>query len=122
MTAPFKAEAIVRTDVSADLARLEVAFVDSKGVTQVVSLPVSAAGALLSALSCLEAALSASGPAPTKLPRHFAVGAGRYEPLVLLQFEDDIPYALPASEATELAEALLDQAELISDRAEARVQ
>jgi len=59
---------------------------------------------------------SVSGAEPTKLPKNFAVGIGRYEPIVLLRFEDEAPYGLSVDDAAELGEALVEQSMEISNR------
>ena len=45
------------------------------------------------------------------MPDSFAVGSGRYEQVVLVRFEDDVPYGLRAAEARLLGEALIEQAD-----------
>jgi hypothetical protein len=51
----------------------------------------------------------------TKLPKRYAVGCGRHEPFVMLRFEDEPAYGLTAEQAANLADALLEEAEALSD-------
>jgi hypothetical protein len=115
MTAKFIAESIARTEVSAETRRLEIAFADAKGRTQTVGVTPAMARALSFALGEFAKDCPSEGPAPTKVPREFAVGTGRYEQVVLVRFEDDVPYALDAEQAERLGRALVDQAEMIAD-------
>ncbi len=73
----------------------------------------------IAALATILAELSTSDPAArqhlTKMPKRYAVGHGRNEPLVMLRFEDEAAYGLTSSQATEMAEALLEEAEALSD-------
>ena len=68
---------------------------------------------LLSALQHLADKPSRSGPSATKMPKGFAVGTARYEPIVLIRFENDAPYGLDAADAAELGRALVEQAESV---------
>ena len=49
------------------------------------------------------------------MPKRYAVGHGRHEPLVMLRFEDEAAYGLSPSQATVMGEALLEEAEALSD-------
>jgi hypothetical protein len=49
----------------------------------------------------------------TKTPDRYAVGRGKYEPFVLLRFEDEPAYGLTAEQAANLGEALLEEAEAV---------
>ncbi len=52
----------------------------------------------------------------TKRPQSFAVGTGMFEPVVLLRFENDIPYGVSPDEALQLARALVEEAEVAAKR------
>ena len=112
----FAATGISRTSRT-DGAALDVEFCDANG--QIRTVRVSADMAATLARTLQEFAARASklrNDALTKVPANFAVGTGRFDDVVLVRFEDDTPYALGAAEATALAEALIDQAELVGAR------
>jgi hypothetical protein len=52
---------------------------------------------------------------PDRNARHYAVGSGRHEPVVFLHFEDEHAYGLRADQAAQLREALLEEAEAMSN-------
>ncbi len=107
MSKPLVASAIARSKVSDGI--LEITIADSSGKTQTVRVGADAAHALAQVFRDFAAASQETAAPPTKLPSTFAVGTGRYEPLVLLRFENDVPYGLKISDAAELGRALLDQ-------------
>ena len=112
MAAKFLAEAIARTQNGTDAKRLEITFLDAEGRLQTVSFTPAAARCLSRAIQDFAVASRADGPIPTKMPKEFAVGIGRYEQLVLIRFEDDAPYGLKMSQAAQLGHALVEHAEM----------
>ena len=95
-------------------ATLEITFADARGQLHAVSITAATARSLSSALEDFAAASRSDGPVATKMPRQFAVGSGRFQQVVLVRFEDDIPYGLEAPQAVQLGRALVAQAEIIS--------
>lgn len=118
----FAAIAISRTR-RADGRALEIEFADAAG--RRTTIRVSAEVALRLAQELNDFTQSASPGHDTSLakrPKSFAVGTGRYDDLVLVRFEDDVPYALDAVDASDLGEALLEQSENVSLRPEKILQ
>jgi hypothetical protein len=113
MQRKLNTDMIVRTHRSADARILEVTFARADGSEQTLRLTVESVASLAGALQDCKLAPQLGGPTPTKMPRHFAVGSGRYEQVVLVRFEDDTPYGLSASQASELGQALVEQAETV---------
>lgn len=114
MTHKFIATGVARTATQEGTQRLEISFTDVAGALQTVSIPAALAASLASVLEDFAVSSNAAGPIPTKMPRDFAVGTGRYEQVVLVRFEDDAPYGLEASQAEQLGRALVEQAALVS--------
>ena len=50
----------------------------------------------------------------TKIPNRYAVGRGRYEPFVLLRFDDEAAYGSSPAQGAKLSETLLNEAEAVS--------
>ena len=70
----------------------------------------------IAALAEIVAALPAlTGNHLTKIPKRYAVGHGCHEPVVMIRFEDEPAYGLSVTQAAALAEALLEEAEAVSD-------
>jgi hypothetical protein len=90
--------------------RFAVTMAGADGRTTTLSLSASAVSELFERLVLLGAE-DGAGAVPTRLPESFAVGVGKHEPLVLVRFEDEAPYALKPSDARDLAEALLECAD-----------
>jgi hypothetical protein len=115
MADKFFAEMVTRAEYDHPRSRLEISFSDAKGSSQVLSFGADA----IAALATILAEPSTSDPAArqnlTKMPKRYAVGHGRHEPLVMLRFEDEAAYGFTPSQATEMAEALLEEAEALSD-------
>lgn len=114
MTRKFVATVITHTKNTDDAKRLEVTFADPSGQLHTLSVPAAIASSLAAVLHDFSLASRTAGAIPTKLPKEFAVGAGRYEPMVLVRFEDDAPYGLEAEQAEALARALAEQATLVA--------
>ncbi len=117
MTEPFAAQAIVTTRAESAADRLAVTLADTMGCERTLTLTAETAAAL--ALVLGEFARSArpassSQALPTKMPSGFAIGAGRFEQVVLVRFEDDVPYGLAAEEALRLGHALIAEAEQLA--------
>lgn len=88
-----------------------VTMAGADGRTTTLSLSASAVSELFERLVLAGAAGGTAAGVPTRLPESFSVGVGKHEPLVLVRFEDEAPYALKASDARDLAEALLECAD-----------
>lgn len=117
MTEPFAAQAIVATRAESAADRLAITLCDGMGREHTLTLAAETAVAL--ALVLGEFARSArpatsSQALPTKMPSEFAIGAGRFEQVVLVRFEDDVPYGLAAEEALRLGRALIAEAEQLA--------
>lgn len=111
----FVAEGISRTRTDLGKSRFEVSFADGGGRQQTISLNAETALSLARALEDFTELQGPSVLTATKLPAAFAVGSARYEPLVLVRFEDDAPYGLQLPQAAELGRALIDLAEADTD-------
>ncbi|MEZ5898085.1 MAG: hypothetical protein R3D51_01195 [Hyphomicrobiaceae bacterium] len=120
MTQTFAAQSIVSTRGESPSDRLAITIADAQGREKTVTLSAEMASALahvLSEFARSSDARAASSVLPTKKPAGFAIGAGRYEPIVLVRFEDDVPYGLAAEEALRLGHALIAEAEQLFDAA-----
>jgi hypothetical protein len=115
MADKFLAEMVTRTEFDRSRSRLEISFSDIKGSSQVLSFGADAIAALTAIFADVSAADPAARERLTKMPKRYAVGHGRHEPLVMLRFEDDAAYGLSPSQATAVGEALLEEAEALSD-------
>jgi hypothetical protein len=111
----FSADAVAKTKMRPD-GRLEVTMADRQGRMCTVSMSADVADVLRTALEETAVGGRTAGPRPTKLPTRFAVGTARYEPLVLVRFEDDVAYGLDAPAAARLGTELLEQAESVEVR------
>jgi hypothetical protein len=115
MSNKFFAEMVTRSEFDRADARLELSLSDSRGQSQTLSLSAD----VLAALSVILAEAPAGQPGATerltKIPRRYAVGRGRHEPFVMLRFEDEPAYGLSPAQAADLGEALLEEAETLSD-------
>jgi len=112
----FAATAISRTNRAED-STLELELADADG--RLVKVRVTADIALGLAQMLKEFADRSAQRFEhtlTKMPKTFSVGAGRFDNVVLIRFEDDAPYALAADDAMELGEALLEQSESVGLR------
>lgn len=118
MNAKFEATTITHTDTHA--AGIDVTLCDKSGRTTTLVLPRDVARALGAAMSDAGAGWSANGL--TKRPRTFSVGTGRHDSVVLVRFDDDVPYGIPAATAVELAAAILDGSEAVERRPQQRLQ
>jgi hypothetical protein len=114
MDGKFLAETLSETRVSEDRRRVELTFVDAKGVTQTFSLPSRVAAELAPVIESLVPPLEAGGPQFTKRPKHCTVGRARYERLVLLKFDNDPPYALEIDDAEALWRGVCEETESVS--------
>jgi len=118
MTQTFAAQAIVSTQGESASERLAITIADAQGREKTLTLSAEMASALAHVLGEFARsadARAASSVLPTKKPAGFAIGAGRYEPLVLVRFEDDVPYGLAAEDALRLGHALIEEAEQLVD-------
>ena len=50
------------------------------------------------------------------MPKTFAVGTAKYDSVVLVRFENEVPYGLRPKDAMELGHALLEQSEVVEQR------
>jgi len=114
MADKFCAEIVTRSEIDSSGPGLEIALSDLAGRCETLRLGADAITALKEILSEFSASSAASSQHLTKIPNRYAVGHGRYEPFVLLRFEDDAAYGLSPVQAANLAEALLDEAEAAS--------
>ena len=105
------AEIVTRSEVRSGM--LEIAVSDAAGQSHTVCLNSSATATLIEILGELSKLHAQTPDCLTKTPEHYAVGRGRYEPFVLLRFEDEPAYGLTAEQATNLGEALLEEAEAV---------
>ena len=112
MTTKFVAEAITQTAGAADNKRIEITLTDNRGRLQTISFNLDVARVLARQFAEFEGKESSEGPVATKMPEDFAVGTGRFEDVVLVKFENDIPYGLRATQAAALGRALVEQAKL----------
>jgi hypothetical protein len=95
MPESFAAQSLVETKASEDRRSFELTFVDAKGKTHTLSLPVGVAADLVPVLNSLaESVGGATGATFTKMPRQWAVGTAQHERLVLL-LDDDLPKGRP---------------------------
>lgn len=121
MAAVFEATTLLSTTAT-EGAALAITLASPDGRTRTLTITPDLALALAGAL----ADYGSKGVHPelevTKRPRSYTIGAGRYEKVVLLRFEDEAPYALPAQSAFELANALIEQSETLSRRPIATLQ
>jgi len=115
MAKTFFADMIANSRMDGANARLEIALSDAAGQVQTVSLGPDALAALIAIASQAAPADAARAARLTKLPKRYAVGHGRHEPVVMLRFEDEPAYGLSVSQAEDLAEALLEEAEAVAD-------
>ena len=115
MAETFFADMIAKSEIDRATARLEIALSDAAGRVQMVSLGPDVVAALAAIASQATCANEASSARLTKLPKRYAVGHGRHEPVVMLRFEDEPAYGLSVSQAEDLAEALLEEAETVAD-------
>lgn len=109
MSEEFHADGVVETHGHGDAQSFAVTLVDHGGRRLKIALAPVAVSALAKALS--DCATALEGPIATKRPQDFAVGSGRYEPVVLVRFDLETPYALSPEDALQLGEALIDEAE-----------
>jgi hypothetical protein len=117
MSDHFAAQTLLETRASGDERRFELTFVDSAGAKQTISMPRSVAAELAPVLASLAPTGNAAGGREfTKVPKLFAVGRARHEPLVLLRFDDDPPYGLDLEEARRLCREVREEVQVASRR------
>jgi hypothetical protein len=114
MAEKFFAEMLTRSELDRATQRLELSICDVAGHSLTLSVGPDALAALAAILSDL-GTVAASRARITKMPRRYAVGRGRHEPYVMLRFEDDAAYGLSPAQAANLGEALLEEAEAITE-------
>lgn len=115
MAAKFTATTLVRTKNTGSGA-LAVTLADEQGRKRTLTLTADLAMTLSDVLANFGATNGRPELEATKRPQSYAIGSAKYENVVLLRFEDDAPYALPARSALELAKALLEQSEVVALR------
>lgn len=117
--AHFAAQSITQTKTVGTNRRLEITFVNEKGDTQTISLPVQIAA---SSLAPIMHQLTATNPSPPGGPlfmrdvKRFAVGSSNDLPLVLLFINQDAPLAFPLADATKLWHQLREEVDKVSRR------
>lgn len=112
MPEAFVAETAVRGDAGRRSLNLNVTLVDEAGASTPLSLSPAAVTELAGILKD-----HVSDPRQgdlARIPKDFSVGHGRYERMVLVKFEDDVAYAFAPEFASELAEALAEEASNIA--------
>jgi len=112
----FRAEAIAADVVERDQRRLSITLSDATGRETAVSLTPEVAAALARIAGEFAQHAEAGDPTPTKMPSGFAIGSGRFEPVVLIRFEDDVPYGLSADHAIRLGRALIAEAKQMTSQ------
>ena len=111
----FVAQSLAETKTSEDRRRFELTFVDARGETQTVSLPIGIAADLVPVLNTLTEGLAGAQSAKfTKMPKQWAVGTAQHERLVLLKFDDDPPYGLDLKVAETLWREMREETESVS--------
>jgi hypothetical protein len=114
MPATFRAQSLVETRAKPDERRFEMTFVDAAGQRHAISLPLSVAAELVPVLQSLSAGMSNPDIRFTRIPKSTAVGSARHEPLVLIRFDDEPPYALNVDDAENLWREVREEAQQVS--------
>jgi hypothetical protein len=115
MADTFFADMIASSEIDPVTSRLEIALSDAAGRIRTVSLGPDVIAALVAITSEFTRSNPRSFERLTKIPTRYAVGHGRHEPVVMLRFEDEPAYGLSVSQAEQIAEALLEEAETVAD-------
>jgi hypothetical protein len=115
MADTFTAEMITHSELDKETSRLKITLAGPAGGVRTISLGPDAMAALAEIMAGLAGSNLHAGERLTKIPKRYAVGHGRHEPFVMLRFEDEPAYGLSATQAADLAEALLEEAETVSD-------
>lgn len=106
----FRAEAINADVVDRETRRLSITMSDDAGNETTFSLSPEVAAAIARLTSEFAHHADTANLTPTKMPNAFAIGTGRFEPVVLIRFENDVPYGLSADHALRLGRALIAEA------------
>lgn len=115
---PVTITTIVRTEATGTGITLTLA--DAKGQEMVMVLPFPLVAALSGVFSdCAQSDGRTSDL--TKMPKHVAVGRAIHEEIVLVRFEDDIPYGLRPAEAKKVGLELVAQSDTVRSRAPRRM-
>lgn len=112
----FRAEAITADVVERDQRRLSITLCDAVGRETTLSLTPEIAAALARLAGEFAHHAETGDVMPTKMPNGFAIGSGRFEPVVLIRFEDDVPYGLSADHAMRLGRALIAEAKQMTSQ------
>lgn len=107
----FDAVAIAATNCDSDRLAVTLASVAGERLTVTLTADVAMAVSRQLAEFASTVEISARRLTPTKMPRGYAIGCGRHEPVVLVRFEDDLPYGFSPREALKLGKALIAEAE-----------
>lgn len=110
MQGDFRADTIAADTIDAKTGRLLITLADAKGEELTISISTEVAGALARLTSPFMQDPEPGELTPTKMPSEFAIGTGRFEPIVLIRFENDVPYGLSADHAMRLGRALISEA------------
>ena len=110
MAEVFEAEAIKADVVDEGARRLGVTLCDENGRELTLTISPEIAAALGRIASEFAHHADTGNLTPTKMPNAFAIGSGRFEPIVLVRFENDTPYGLSADHAMRLGRALIAEA------------
>ena len=122
MSRTFSATTVSRTETAENGQTLQLRLADAGGKLRTLTVTAEVARSLAQVFSEFAETAPSSGIQPTKLPKSFSVASGQFERVVLLRFEQEAPYALPAKDALELAKALLNQSERVAVRPIATLQ
>lgn len=106
----LKIEALTAHTVDSTAGRLAMTLADDVAQQTTLSLTPEVAGTLAQLMTDFARSGQPCGPQATKMPEDFAIGVARYEPIILVQFENDVPYGLTAEQAQRLGKALIAQA------------
>jgi hypothetical protein len=111
----IKAQTLHQTHVDHSEQRLDMTFVDGRGESHTLSLPLAVARDLGPVLQSLaSSARPQSGARFTRLPKHLAVASAEHERLVLVRFDDEPPYGLSLRDAESLWRGLREEAQSVS--------
>jgi hypothetical protein len=93
----------------------ELALVDANGEQHILEISAGTLELLIAAVTEVDNQQKLQEPHATKLPKDFSIGTGRFEALVLLQFENETPYAFDSDLAVSLGQALLAHASELAE-------
>lgn len=122
MTKPFAATSMTHTTITNDARHVEISLANAFGQTQTLIFTPELCAALSSVLHDFARTKAKHAGALTKMPQGFAVGSGVHDSVVLVRFENDVPYGLDPDAAAVLGRALLDQSKVVGERTALQLQ